>query len=87
MGWGDLGVQRLAEPTSDWTRGCWVMGCEFVNIPMGIKSVMLAKNCNYTRISADAFGAAPATPAFRCRYRLPALTLQGSPPAHLVRHP
>ena len=65
MGWGDLSVQRLANAIGDWEKGCWVLGCDFINVPKGIKGIMLAKNCTFTRMSADAFGSGPGA-AINC---------------------
>ena len=58
-GWANLGVQRLANATTEWGLGCWIKDSTFVNVPKGIKSPTLVKNTSFTRISADAFGSGP----------------------------
>ena len=58
-GWANLGVQRLADATTEWTKGCWIKDSTLVNVPKGINSVTLAKNTSMTRISADAYGSGP----------------------------
>jgi hypothetical protein len=60
FGWGLLnGHQRLAKPVTEWKLGCWVKDVNFMNIAKGINGVTLAKNINFFRLSADAFGASP----------------------------
>ena len=59
-GWGLLsGHQRLAKPVTEWTLGCWMKDVNFTNIAKGINGVTMAKNVNFSRLSADAFGASP----------------------------
>jgi hypothetical protein len=59
-GWGLLnGHQRLAKPETEWTLGCWVKDVQFSNIAKGINAVTMAKNVNFYRLSADAFGGSP----------------------------
>ena len=58
-GWAKLNVQRLADAVAEWTLGCWMKDCSLVNVPKGPKSVTMAKNVSYTRISADAFPSGP----------------------------